>query len=313
MVPSMIVTKDLTKIFAKKAGRFTREKIVAVDHINLKVKKGEIFGLIGPTGAGKTTTIKMLSTLILPDEGTATINGYDVIKDAEIIKKKIGSLAGEFTRTLYWRLPGRENLKFFAKLKNIRDVDEKVEELLDLFDLKKWGNELVMRYSTGMKHKLAFAVSLLNDPSILFLDEPFTGIDPLTAYNMKNLIRERFKENTIIWTSHNLYEIEEMCDRIALMNRGEIILEGNPEELKQKHWGYEKIVAISNNASAFDSIRNAEIKNNVVEIKTKNITKTLIEVMKIAKEKNIRLEEVKTLRPSFEEVFMKEIKNVGRR
>lgn len=306
----MIIAKGITKIFTKKSqkGR-KKEKIIAVDHINLEIKKGEIFGLIGPNGAGKTTTIKILSTLILPDEGTATIDGYDVVMDADTVKRRVGVLAGEFTRALYWRLSGKENLKFFARLKDICDADRRIEELIELFGLKKWENELVMKYSTGTKHKLALAVALLADPPILFLDEPLTGIDPITTYELKKLIKNEFKDKTIIWASHNLYEIEEMCDRIALINNGKIVLEGSPEKLKKEYWDYEKVMIVSNDANAFVELQNAEIKNNTIEIRIKDVTATVAEIMEITKKKNVKIEEIKTLKPTLEEIFMCCVKN----
>jgi len=299
----MISIKNLTKEFKK--GK--KEKLIAVNHINLNIKKGEVFGIIGPNGAGKTTTLKILSTLIIPDEGTAEINGFDVVKDAEIIKNTVSLLAGEFVRSLYWRLNGRQNMKFFANLRNIWDPDERIDCLLELFDLKKMENELVMKYSTGMKHKLALAVGLLNDPPVIFLDEPLTGIDPVTTYEIKQLIKNEFKDKTIIWTTHNLYEIEEMCDRIALMDNGEIVLEGEPKQLKKDYWGYDKIMVSSDNVKAFNSLERAEIKDDTVEIETNDVNKTFIEIMQIVKDKNVKIREMKTLKPSLEDIFMKKI------
>lgn len=307
-----ITTEKLTKKFKKRKLQKTNEnkEIIAVDHINLEVKKGEIFGLIGPNGAGKTTLLKILSTLILPDEGTATIDGYDVVKNPNIIKKKVSLLAGEFVRSLYWRLNGRQNMKFFANLKNIWNAEKKIDELLKLFNLKNWENELVMKYSTGMKHKLALAVGLINDPPVVLLDEPLTGVDPITVYELKRIIKNEFKEKTILWASHNLYEIEEMCDRIALINNGKIVLQGSPEQLKKDYWGYDKIMVISDNANAFTSIEAVEIKGNIAIIKTRDIDETFLEIMELAKKKKIKIKEMTTLRPSLEDIFMKGVKNV---
>ena len=308
----MIVIEDLTKIFkrriSKKNGKY--EEIIAVDHINLTIKKGEIFGLIGPNGAGKTTTAKILSTLILPDEGTVTIDGYDVVDDADIVRKKIGLLAGEYTRSLYWRLNGIQNLKFFAKLRGMWDAEQRIDELIDIFGLNDHKNELVMKYSTGMKHKLALAVGLLNDPPVLFLDEPLAGIDPITAYEIKELIKNKFTEKTIVWTSHNLYEIEEMCDRIALINNGKIILDGEPEELKKNYWDHTKILITSDKPNAFTSLQNIEIKDDIVQMKTDNVKRTFLEIMELSKNKNIEIIEIKTMKPSLEEIFMERVKNV---
>jgi len=308
----MINIEKLTKIYKRRAAKHKNkfEKITAVNNIDLTIKKGEIFGLIGPNGAGKTTILKILSTLVIPDEGTITIDGYDVVKDADIIRDKVGLLTGEYTRSLYWRLSGVQNMRFFAKLKGIWKPDQRINELVELFNLKDYKNELIMKYSTGMKHKLALAVGLLNNPSIIFLDEPLTGIDPVTAYELKNLIRNEFKDKTIIWASHNLYEIEEMCDRIALINNGKIILQGEPEKLKKEYWDHTKILVISDKPYEFNSFENVEIKGNSVEIKTNNVQKTFLEIMELSKIKNIEIIEIKTMKPSLEDIFVGGVKNV---
>lgn len=306
----MIIINNVTKKFIRKVGVRKRDTVTALDHIDLKIKKGDIFGLIGPTGAGKTTTLKILSTLIVPDHGTVTIDGLDVIENAGAVKKKIGVMVGEFSRALYWRLSGKQNLQFFASLKEVRNANKRIIELLDLFGLKKWADELVMKYSTGMKHKLALAVALLNDPPILFLDEPLVGIDPLAAYEIKNLVKEKFVEKTIVWTAHNLFEIEEMCNRIALLNNGKIVLQGSPDKLKRDYWGYEKIIIVSDKAVVFSTIKNAEIKGKTAEIKTKNVATTLMEIINIVKKKGIKLEKIGVSRPTLEEIFVSCAKNV---
>ena len=226
----MLKIDNLTKRYKRQVKRKKTkfEGVIAVDHINLHVKKGEIFGFIGPNGAGKTTTLKMLSTLIIPDEGTAIIGGHDILEHAHIVRKNIGLLAGEFVRSLYWRLSARQNLKFFANLRGIWNPDQRINYLLELFNLKNCEDELVMKLSTGMKHKLALAVGLIHDPPVLFFDEPLTGIDPVTTFELKKLIRSKFCDKTIIWASHNLYEIEEMCDRVAFIKSGRIVSDNSP-------------------------------------------------------------------------------------
>jgi ABC-2 type transport system ATP-binding protein len=304
----MIVAENLTKKFWKRA-KGKKELITAVDKVSFEVNEGEILGFIGPNGAGKTTTLKILSTLILPDSGHAIINGYDVVKDADKVKAVIGVLAGEFTRALYWRLSGRRNLEFFAKLKNMWNADHRIDELLEMISLKKWENELVMKYSTGMKHKLALAIALLNDPPILVLDEPLTGIDPLTAYELKKLVKDTFRDKTIIWASHNLYEIEEMCDRVALINNGRIVLEGSPTALREEYWGYEKLVVSSDSPEIFSGL-GGELDGNNVIIKTKDASKTLFEIFEFAKAKNVKIKKVEMERTTLEEIFIKCVKNV---
>ena len=309
----MIILNNLTKTYKKNKHDKdkTKEKILAIDHLDIEIKKGEIYGLIGPNGAGKTTALKILSTLILPDEGNATIDGYDVVKNPEVVKGKIGLLSGEFARSLYWRLTGKQNIEFFAKLKNIKDFQNKSDELLELFNLKKWENELIMKYSTGMKHKLALAVGLLNDPEILFLDEPLTGMDPISARDIKNLIKNEFKGKTIIFASHNLYEIEQMCDRIGLINKGKLMVEGKPDDLKKDYWGYDKILIITNNTKPFSILKNVDIRDNIVEVKTNDVKKTYLEIMKVVKESNVDIKEIKTMRPSLEDVFFKGVQHVS--
>lgn len=286
-----------------------RETVKAVDHVNLHIRKGEIFGLIGPNGAGKTTLVKVLSTLILPDSGTASINGHDIIGNDALVRSQIGVLPGEFSRSLYWRLTGKQNLRFFAELYNIKD-DSRIEELIQLFGLKKWKNELLMRYSTGMKHKLALARALLNDPPVLLLDEPTTGIDPQASYEIKKLVKNEFSEKTILWTSHNLYEIDEICDRIAMINNGRIVLEGKPDEIKREGLEQEKITLVveSGESHWFSSIENTRVINEyLVEIKSTNLKKTLKEILKITDQHRVTIKDLRTTPPTLEEVFIKRI------
>jgi ABC-2 type transport system ATP-binding protein len=308
----MIEINDITKIYKRRVKKNNKkyEKITALDNINLSIKDEDIIGFIGLNGAGKTTTLKILATIVIPDKGTISIDGFDIIKDANIIKSKVGLLAGEFVRSLYWRLSGRQNLYFFAKLRGIWNPKKRVDELLEIFNLTEMENELVMKYSTGMKHKLAFAAGLLHDPPILLLDEPLTGIDPITCYDIKNLIKNEFKNKTIIWASHNLYEIEEMCDRIALINKGKLILEGIPDKIKKDHWDHSKVIVISDNPSAFKSFKNNIIKNDVVEIITNDLNRTFNQIMELSKKKNIKIYDIKTIKPTLEEIFMEGVKNV---
>lgn len=314
----MIETHDLSKFFIKrKQGssileritRKSREIVKAVDHIDLKIRKGEVFGLIGPNGAGKTTFVKVLSTLILPDYGTASINGHDIVKEDAIVRSEVGVLPGEFSRSLYWRLTGRQNLKFFAELYHIRG-ESRIDYLIELFGLKQWEDELLMRYSTGMKHKLALARSLLNDPPVLLLDEPTTGIDPRASYEIKKLVKNELSDRTILWTSHNLYEIDEICDRIAMINNGQIVLEGKTEDIKREGIEYEKITLVveSGESHWFSAMSNAKVVNEyLVEITSTNIKETLREILDITDDHQVTIKDLRTTAPTLEEVFIKRI------
>lgn len=314
----MIETSNLTKYFTKHRhdsslwSRFIRrdrETVKAVDHVNLKIREGELFGLIGPNGAGKTTFVKLLSTLILPDSGTAYINGHDIIKEDDVVRTQIGVLPGEFSRSLYWRLSGKQNLRFFAELYNIRD-DSRINYLITLFGLEDWADELLMKYSTGMKHKLALARALLNDPSVLLLDEPTTGIDPQASFEIKKLAKNELSDKTILWTSHNLYEIEEICDRIAMIKDGRIVMEGTPGDLKREGLERETITLVvePGESAWFSSVEGATVTNEyMVEITTSDLRKTLREILDITDDHGITIKDLRTTAPTLEEVFIKRI------
>jgi ABC-2 type transport system ATP-binding protein len=186
-------------------------------------------------------------------------------------------------------------------------AEERINELLEMFDLIDKKNELVMKYSTGMKHKLALAVGLLHDPPVLFLDEPLTGIDPVTTHELKKLIKKEFSDKTIIWASHNLYEVEEMCDIIALINKGKIVLQGEPETLRVGFWDHIKILITSDRPEEFSVFDAVDVGNNTVEIKTGNINATILDVADFARTRDIKVYDIRTIKPTLEEIFMKEI------
>ncbi len=245
-----IETQNLTKVFEKKAKaegssikrllarvRPKKEEIVAVDHINLRIKSGELFGLLGPNGAGKTTTIKLLCTLLLPDDGTAMVNGYDVVKQGEEVRKCIGVVTGG-ERGLYWRLTGRENLWFFSQLYNIPDrvAKERIDELLKLVELEKRADDPVEKYSRGMKQRLHVIRGLVNDPPILLLDEPTLGLDPGAARVIRDFVKEKLQRDqkkTILHTTHYMEEADQLCNRVAVIDNGKIIALDAPESLKK--------------------------------------------------------------------------------
>lgn len=231
-----IETYDLTRIFkSKQNGRINIVK--ALDNINLKVSKGELFGLLGPNGAGKTTLIKILCTLLFPTSGKAYVNGYDILKDTSKIREIINVASGGETPG-YGILTVRENLWFFSQLYGIENrlAKERINELLEIVDLKDKANERLNKLSSGMKQKLNIARSLLNDPQILFLDEPTLGLDVISAHQIREYIKNwiKKKENrTIFLTTHYMAEAEELCDRVAIIDEGRIIACDTPENLKR--------------------------------------------------------------------------------
>jgi len=210
--------------------------ITPVDGVDLLVRKGEVFGILGPNGAGKTTLIKILCTLILPTGGTARINGFDLEKESGKVREAIGLVTTD-ERSFYWRLTGRQNLEFFASLHNFysNDAREMVDDLLGVVDLRYAADERFLNYSAGMKQKMAIARGLLNDPAVLFMDEPTRSLDPGAAQNLRDFIKEvivKERGKTIFVSTHNLEEAEELCDRVAIFDDGRIKVVGSPADLK---------------------------------------------------------------------------------
>jgi len=220
------------------------EWVEALKDVSFRVKRGELFGLLGPNGAGKTTTIKILTTLLEPSGGTARVLGFDIREDAREIRKRI-NLVAEGERTLYWRLSAYENLKYFARIYYVPREEERkrIETLLKLVGL--WGrrNDLVMNFSRGMKQRLAIAKALINDPEVLFLDEPTLGLDVQSAVFVREFVRKLVEEErkTILLTTHYMAEAEELCDRIAIIDHGKIIALDTPEGLKRLVRGEETV------------------------------------------------------------------------
>jgi ABC-2 type transport system ATP-binding protein len=243
----IIEVHDLTKTYHKKtvkdeAGFWARwlpmarqtETLTAVDHISFTIARGEIFGLLGPNGAGKTTTIKMLCTLLEPTTGTATVAGYDVVRQAAQVRQNLGAvMTGE--RSIYWKLTGRENLAYFAALYHLPPAvaRQRVNAVLEQLDLTKRADELVERYSSGMKQRVAIGKALLAKPPVLLLDEPTIGLDPQSARNLRELILEFKREgHTILLTTHYMEEADQLCDRIGIVDQGRIIALDTPTALK---------------------------------------------------------------------------------
>jgi len=248
-----IQTVDLTKVFAKKKHRgvlgFLRRNVekekskseggeavtIALDRVNLKVQAGELFGLLGPNGAGKTTLVKCLATILIPDGGTAVVNGYDVLKETTMVRASIGLVVGG-ERTLYWKLTARDNLMYFASLYKMprKEAKNRVNELLEMMDLLDRADERLEDYSTGMRQKIAIARALLHNPPILLLDEPTLGLDPTFSRQIRNQIRGlcRDEGKTILLATHYMYEADEMCDRIAIINNGQIAVVDSSNRLK---------------------------------------------------------------------------------
>ncbi len=237
MPDTIIKTEGLSKTFISKDRRGLRSKkrkVQALKDVDLEILDGEIFGLLGPNGAGKTTLIKCLTTLLIPTSGTAWVNGYDVLKQDNLVRASIGCmLMGE--RGLYWKLTGRENLEYFGALYHVPKAvrRKRIDELVELLNLGEFIRRTVETYSSGQKMLLAFAKALINDAPILFLDEPTVTMDVHTARKLRRIVRQLNDDgHTIFYTTHLMQEAEELCDRVAIIDRGEIIDLGTPAKLK---------------------------------------------------------------------------------
>jgi ABC-2 type transport system ATP-binding protein len=234
---AVVEAQDLHRTYKTHTGTIRRrvKEIEAVRGVSFGIEKGELFGLLGPNGAGKTTTIKMLITLLIPTSGTGRVLGYDVVKDAREVRRRIGYVFGG-ERGVYERLSGYDNLRYFAELYGVpgRVQKQRIEELLELVGLKGREQERAEGYSRGMKQRLHVARGLLHDPEVLFLDEPTLGLDPVGARELRATIASLTDAGkTILLTTHYMFEADALCDRIAVIARGKILAEGTPRDLKR--------------------------------------------------------------------------------
>lgn len=251
-----IVINDLTKKY---------KNITALNGINLKINQGEIFGFLGPNGAGKTTTMKILLGLLKPTAGSTQIFGVDSTDLTNKIRKKIGVVFEE--NNLYKHLTGQENLEFFASLYNV--PAEKINQLLDFFELDQARDLQLKNYSKGMKQRLLIARAIIASPDLLILDEPTSGLDPASIEIIHQAIGQFKKENkTVFLSSHFMEEVEKLCDRIAFINRGEIITVTTPFQLKSYYGNKNIKIKIKLNNQTTDNIKSLlptaadlEIKN----------------------------------------------------
>ncbi|MGC8936908.1 MAG: ATP-binding cassette domain-containing protein [Candidatus Methanomethylicaceae archaeon] len=257
----VIIAEGLTKVFNK--------SLVAVDHVSFSIKSGEIFGFLGPNGAGKTTTISILITVVKPTEGTAKVLGYDIVKQANEVRKVIGVVPQEYTADE--DMTGYENIMLCADLYGIpRDVAKKrALELLELVELAPFKDKRVETYSGGMRRRLELACGLINRPRVLFLDEPTLGLDVQTRTATWNYIKKLKEEYgmTIFMTTHYLEEADALCDRIAIIDHGKIIAIGTPKELKDSIGGDIITISIKENADVSHIIRNVE---HVKDVRNEN-------------------------------------------
>jgi ABC-2 type transport system ATP-binding protein len=300
--------------------REPKPTFTAVDGVNLQIERGEIFGLLGPNGAGKSTTIRMLCTLLEPTSGTARVDGFDVVKQANDVRRSLGTvLAGE--RSIYWKLTGRENLEYFAALYHIPPViaRKRVDELIERMELKERANELVEKYSTGMRQRVAISKALLARPPILLLDEPTLGLDPQAARNLRELILQlKGDGHTILLTTHYMEEADQLSDRIGIIDTGKIIALDTSEHLKNRidqkeivrlevsGW-YEKIGEQLRGLKGVDTMSARKMENDglwEVSLQSANSRGILSGVVETINHNGTRLLNMNIVRPTLEDVFI---------
>jgi ABC-2 type transport system ATP-binding protein len=233
----VISVKNLRRDYETTLGIIKREKKVvhAINDISFEVEKGEIFGLLGPNGAGKTSTIKILTTLLAPTSGEATVLGHKCFGEEKELRKKINFIFGG-ERSLYWRLSAYDNLSYFCDLYQIPEKIKKtrIAELLEMVELSDRAHYRVETFSKGMKQRLQIARGLVNNPEVLFLDEPTIGLDPVGAKTLREIIKHLSGQGkTILLTTHYMQEADELCDRIAIINKGELYALNTSEKLKE--------------------------------------------------------------------------------
>ncbi len=230
MTPVAIQLDSLRKVYKKNKA----DPVIAVDNLSLTVPTGQVMGFLGPNGAGKTTTIKMMCGLVRPDQGTATLNGYDVTRQRADAMRQVGAVL-EGTRNIYWRMTAWQNLLYFGRLKGKRGnwLKDRAEQLLTELELWDRRNDPVGQFSRGMQQKVAIACALIADPPIVLLDEPTLGLDVQAARTVRAWVRRLSQEQgkTVVLTSHHLEMVQELCDQVSIIHKGQLIADQSMDEL----------------------------------------------------------------------------------
>jgi len=302
-----ISTTDLTKKF----GNFT-----AVDHVSFDVRKGEIFGLLGPNGAGKSTVIRMLSTLSVPTEGSAKVAGFDVQKEDGKVREHIGLVSEKMI--MYDELTARENLKLFGKLYDIPSdvLNKRIDKLLTFVRMEKWADHRIDTFSTGMKQRINVIRALVNQPEILFLDEPTLGLDPQSTAEIRELVRRINIENrtAMVLTTHMMGEADMLCNRIGIMDHGKIVTLDTSANLKRSISGNDTTLfefeipnldtSILSSVQSLKSVSSVS-RNDATHIKVSSVGNDSFDILVDALRKTgAQIRTVKNLEPTLEDVFL---------
>jgi ABC-2 type transport system ATP-binding protein len=298
-----IETNDLTRSF---------NGLVAVDKLNISVEKGEVFGLLGPNGAGKTTTISMLCTILKPSSGTASVNGFDIVKQDTQVRKSIGIVFQD--PSIDDRLTGRENLYMHANLYGVATAEQKprIDRILKLVELEERADDLMRTYSGGMRRRLEIARGLIHYPKVLFLDEPTIGLDPQTREHIWSYIEDLRKAHdiTIILTTHYMEEADRLSDRIAIMDYGKIVASDTPFRLKESLEGDVITVntkepdRLSSVLAGIAGILKTTAIEDGLDITVRGGQAVLPRIVETAAKNNVFIESVSLREPNLADVFL---------
>jgi ABC-2 type transport system ATP-binding protein len=287
------------------------DSLVAVDNISFDIGQGEIFGLLGPNGAGKTTTLSMLSTMLSPSSGSATINGIDIEKDPDGVRRSIGIVFQD--QSLDEELTAWENMDFHGRLYRIPAAtrNERITELLGLVELNDRKDSIVKTFSGGMRRRLEIARGLLHHPSVLFLDEPTLGLDPQTRNHLWTYIAALAQEKgiTIILTTHYMEEADRLCNRVAIIDHGKIIAMDTPDRLKQSLGGDLVTVHSPDPAGVAGALQvpwvnRVETRNDAVTISLANADQYVSTIVTLLNERKIPIASIAIHKPTLEDVFL---------
>ena len=299
-----VITRGLSRNFGD---------IEAVDSIDLRIPRGEIYGFLGPNGAGKTTLVRMLITLLMPSSGSATVAGYDIVRQANDIRLRIGAALQDAALDL--KQTGRELLRLQGRFYGLsrRDVDSRFNDLADLIDIGDAVDRLIGTYSGGMKRRLDLAASLIHNPEVLFLDEPTTGLDPISRLRVWEEVRRvnRERDVTIFLTTQYLEEADELADRVGIINRGRLMVEGTPSELKRS-LGNDMIIAqVDGHAEqALEAVQHLEgvvavdATGSDVIIQASNGAAVISSVALALNERRVDVREITLRTPTLDDVFL---------
>jgi len=306
-----IEVRNLTKVFGTKANP---EK--AIDMINLTVKKGEIHGLLGPNGAGKTTLINILSGILTPTSGTAKVLGKDIIRDSFEIRKRIGVCYGG--ARFNGSLTAKQILKFYAYAQGMsgQETEKRIEELCELIGFKSFMNKWFMNCSRGMQQKISIAKSLINDPELIFMDEPTVGMDIEVASMTRAILKDLASQGkTILLTTHYLNEIEELCENISMISQGKIVVKGKINDVKKKLKFSDNISFVIKRHKPLDflqkikGIKSWEYDEGKVIVHTNSPETVTVPLIKQLNRRKIKFVDLEIKPASLEQVIMKVMKN----